>query len=121
MLRPTVSRPVYLGIKHPSENYGQIFITLRQLGVCNVELSLSLSDERTGLSFTIAAGARQRSHSRIRVQWDSWPYFTVSDSRRPFLSPPTTRRATVDVFDASSVRNSSVSHGSFLVVTVRRP
>jgi hypothetical protein len=27
----------------------------------------ALSDERTGLSFTIPAGHRQRSHSRVRV------------------------------------------------------
>jgi hypothetical protein len=42
-------------------------------------------DERTGLSFTIAAGPRQRCHSRVRVPRDSWPYFTVSDSRPPNL------------------------------------
>jgi hypothetical protein len=36
-----------------------------------------------GLSFTIAAGLRQRSHSRVRVPRVSWPYFTVSDSRLP--------------------------------------
>jgi hypothetical protein len=41
----------------------------------------TLSDEGTGLSFTIAAGLRQRSHCRVRVPRDSWPYFTVSDSR----------------------------------------
>jgi hypothetical protein len=58
-----------------------------------------LSDERTVLSFTIAAGPRQSSHSRIRVPWDSRPYFTVSYSRFPFSSPPTTRRVTVEVFD----------------------
>jgi hypothetical protein len=39
-----------------------------------------------------------------RVPWDSWPYFIVSDLRLPFSSPPTTRRATVEVFDPASTR-----------------
>jgi hypothetical protein len=59
----------------------------------------AIYDERTGLSFTIAAGPRQCSHFRARVLWDSWRYFTVSDSRLPFSSPLTTRRVTVEVFD----------------------
>jgi hypothetical protein len=42
-----------------------------------------LSDERMGLSITIAAGVRQRGHSQVRVPRDSWPHFTVSDSRLP--------------------------------------
>jgi hypothetical protein len=42
-----------------------------------------LSGERTGLPFTIAAGPRQRSDSRVGVPRDSWPYFTISDSRLP--------------------------------------
>jgi hypothetical protein len=66
----------------------------------------AVSDERTGLSFTIAAGPRQRSHSRVWVPWESWSYYTVSDSRLPFLSPPTTRRVTVEVFDPASTRES---------------
>jgi hypothetical protein len=66
---------------------------------------VALSYERTGLSFTIIAGPRQRSHSRIRVPWDSRPHFTVSDSRLPFSLSPTTRRATVEVFDPASIRD----------------
>jgi hypothetical protein len=64
----------------------------------------ALSDETTGLSFTIAAVSSQRSHSRVRVPWGSRPYFTVSDLRLPFSSPPRTRRVTVEVFDPASTR-----------------
>jgi hypothetical protein len=64
----------------------------------------ALSDERTGLLFTIAADPRQRIYFRVRVRWDLRPYFTVSDSRLPFPSPPTTRRATVEVFYTASTR-----------------
>jgi hypothetical protein len=67
----------------------------------------ALSDERMGLEFAIAAGPRQRNHSRVQVPWNSRPYFTASDSRLPFLSPPKTRRATVEVFDPASTRESS--------------
>jgi hypothetical protein len=52
----------------------------------------AVSGERTGLLFKIAAGPCQHSHSRIRVPWDSRPYFTVSDLRLPFSSPPITRK-----------------------------
>jgi hypothetical protein len=34
----------------------------------------ALSDETTGLSFAIASGPSQSSHSRVRVPWDSRPY-----------------------------------------------
>jgi hypothetical protein len=67
----------------------------------------ALSDERMGLSFTIAAGARQRSHSRVRLPWGS--YFTVSDPTLPFSSLPTSHRVTVEVFDPASTRESCSS------------
>jgi hypothetical protein len=69
----------------------------------------ALSNERTGLSFKIAAGPRQRSHSRVRVPWDSRPYFALLDSRLPFSSPPTTRMATAEVFDPASTRDTANS------------
>jgi hypothetical protein len=82
-----------------------------------------------GLSYTIAARPRQRSHSQVWVLPDLWPHFMVSDSRLPqpggpgsriyiaqkqgwpgytprhwipFSSLPTIRRATVEVFDPAS-------------------
>jgi hypothetical protein len=53
----------------------RFFITVRLLRVCwcgcwcgeLMWVSLSLSEERTGLSFTIAAGPRQGSHSQVRI------------------------------------------------------
>jgi hypothetical protein len=41
------------------------------LTVAGLLTSGALSDERTGLSFAIATGPRQRSNSRVRVPWDS--------------------------------------------------
>jgi hypothetical protein len=106
MLRPTVSRPVCLGIKHPSGAYDQIFFSVRNMEYVWQFLIpwVTLSDERMGLSFVCAAGPCQRSLSRVLVPWDFRPYFTVSDLRLPFLSPPTTRRITVEVFDPASTR-----------------
>jgi hypothetical protein len=74
----------------------------------------TLSDERTGLSFAIATGPRQRSHFLVRVPWDSRPYFTVSDSRLPFSSPPTTLRVKVEVFDPASIRDTGSIHECYL-------
>jgi hypothetical protein len=67
-----------------------------------------LSDERIiikmGLSVLYAAGPCQRSLSQVRAPSCTRPYFTVSDLRLPFSSPPTTRRVTVEVFDPASTR-----------------
>jgi hypothetical protein len=92
-LRLTVSQPVQLG-DEPHIYYSLAVTVLLLWG--------ALSDERTGLSFVYAAGPRQRSLPWVRVPWHLWPYFTVSDLRLPFSSPPTTCRVTVEVFDPAS-------------------
>jgi hypothetical protein len=68
MLRLTFSRPVCLGIKHPSGAYDQIFISQTVAGLL---MWGALSDERMSLSFVHAAGPRQHSLSRVGVLWDS--------------------------------------------------
>jgi hypothetical protein len=52
------------------------------LSVRRVLIWAAFCDERTDLSFTVAACPRHRSHSRVRVPRDSLPYLTVSDSIR---------------------------------------
>jgi hypothetical protein len=96
MIRATVSRPVYLAMKHPSGAYDQI-TTVRKLRILG---TLWREDD----PFTIAAGPRQRSHSPVRVPWGSPPYFTTSDLRLHFSSTPTPSRATLEVFDHASTQ-----------------
>jgi hypothetical protein len=43
------------------------------------------------MSFTIAAGLRQQTHSTVQVPRDSRPHFTVSDSRLPQPGGPDPR------------------------------
>jgi hypothetical protein len=74
-------QPIRLGDK-PLETHDKYFYFptehFRLQSFCNI-----LSDERMGLSFTIAANPRQRRHSQDRVPRVSRPYFTVSVSRLP--------------------------------------
>jgi hypothetical protein len=85
--------------------YDQIFITVWQLRSCFCAAP-SLTGGRGCLLYMLLA-------------WKSRPYITVSVLRLPFLSPPTTHRVTVEVFDPASTRvgfaslNSSQSQSYF--------
>jgi hypothetical protein len=104
ILQPTVSRPVCLGKK--AANRVESYITtdgpsaslswnkapilgLRPDFYCCQTVAVLLiwgavSDERTGLSFTIAADPQQRSHSWVRFPWDSRPYLLSLIRDLPF-------------------------------------
>jgi hypothetical protein len=59
-------------------------LTLTCWTVADFLMWRALSDERTGLSFTIAPGPRQRRHFPVRLPWDSWPYLLCQTRDFPF-------------------------------------
>jgi hypothetical protein len=103
-----VRRPVWLVIKHTSGTYDQNFITVHT--VASLLMQDALSYERAGLSSTIAADA---SYSPVEVPWDSVTIFYTLRFETSLFFAPSSRRATVKVFDPDSTLNCSTLHSVF--------
>jgi hypothetical protein len=113
MLPPTVNRLVCLGVTHPFVAYDQIFFTVIQLLVCWY-WALSLTRKRVCrlqfllvlasavLRFEIPPTWRARS-PYLYPPGTGWPSYTPRHWVL-FSSSPTTRRATVEVFESASTR-----------------
>jgi hypothetical protein len=131
-LRPAVSRPVRLGVRHPSRTRDQLFFLLeiffRQLRVCYfVAPSLTKGRVRNLLLLLVLASAvprDSRPHFIVPIleTLPTWrarsPYLYLSETGWPrytpgqwvsFPSPLTTRRATVEVFYPVSTQATTIT------------
>jgi hypothetical protein len=97
----SVSQSVSLGVEPHLGLMTRYLLLFDSYGLVSVQRPLLWEG---GSVFCICCWALPVQSFSCQVPWDSWPYFTVSNLRLPFSSPPTTCRVTMKVFNPASTR-----------------
>jgi hypothetical protein len=127
ILLPTVSRPVYLGIKHPSANYGKIFITVKKLQICWCGVLSRKRGWVCRLQFllVIASAVIFRSESRgthdhiLPSQIRDSParrFLRLAGIRWRYSTPPPLSLSESESFDTTDGQSASLSWNKALLV-----
>jgi hypothetical protein len=133
LLRPTISRPVCCGIKHPSRTYDQFFITYYCQTVASLLIRGAVSDNCCCASPVVILGSEsRRTGDRIllsqirdfpfrrllRLAWSRWRYYLLLISYRH--GPYRKQSYSIVASNCCFIKNLLPSNGNVFTVSLAR-